>query len=632
MRPAQTTAPSAPTSPTALLDFPNATGDGRLRLAFHQPRQILQTCRLDEVLEVIAAAEAAAQQGHWVVGGLSYEAAPAFDAAMASHPGGTWPLAWFAVFEAAAVSPHWPGAGTEAAPQHSPWQASHTAAGHAQDIQHIRAAIRRGEVYQVNHSLSLTASLESQTRSSHAWFLRLREAQPDAYTLWLNLGHDAQGQALELLSLSPELFFRRQGTRLVTRPMKGTVRRGRWAAEDLELAQWLQGSTKNRAENLMIVDLLRNDLARIATPHSVQVDELFALERHPSLWQMTSSISARTRPHTPLAQVFAALFPCGSITGAPKLKAMELIQRLEARPRGFYCGALGLIEPGGDAVFNVAIRTLSRHGRQLTLGVGAGITWDSDAGDEYQESLLKARFVHAAPPAPRADSSADASHSAYTPQPPVLIETLRLEAGRYWLLEGHLQRLGSSAAYFGLAYPAARVTRQLERLASQHPTGLWRVRLELVQAAEPSVHVHIAPFPLTPAHPRIVLAEQPITTTQRWLYHKTSQRQFFETALQTAQQKQADIFDVLLHNERGELTEFTRGNLVVELDGQRYTPPQDSGLLDGVLRRHLIDTGNLQERVLMPVDLARAERLLFINSLRGEIPVALITAWPASRP
>ena len=617
--------PPAPnTPPVALLDFPNATGDGRLRLAFHQPRQILQTHRLDEVSAVISAAEAAAHQGHWVVGGLSYEAAPAFDAAMTSHSSGPWPLAWFAVFEEAAVSPHWPRDDTEESTQPIQWQASRTAAGHAQDIQHIRAAIRRGEVYQVNHSLRLTASLEPQVRSSRAWFLRLREAQPDAYTLWLDLGCDAQGQVRELMSLSPELFFRRQGTRLVTRPMKGTIRRGRWAAEDLELAQCLQGSIKNRAENLMIVDLLRNDLARIATPHSVQVDELFALERHPSLWQMTSSISARTRPHTPLAQVFAALFPCGSITGAPKLKAMELIQRLEARPRGFYCGALGLIEPGGDAVFNVAIRTLSRHGRQLTLGVGAGITWDSEASDEYQESLLKARFVHAAPPAPRADSSADADHSAFIPQPPALIETLRLEAGRYWLLEGHLQRLGSSAAYFGLAYPAALVMQRLEQLASQHPTGLWRVRLELRQHAELSVQ--IATFPLTPAHPRIVLAEQPIATTQHWLYHKTSQRQFFETALQTAQHKHADIFDALLHNERGELTEFTRGNLVVELAGQRYTPPQDSGLLDGVLRRHLIDTGNLQERVLMPADLVRAERLLFINSLRGEIPVTLIAA------
>jgi len=380
--------------------------------------------------------------------------------------------------------------------------------------------------------------------------------------------------------------------------MKGTARRGRWPEEDRQMADWLKNSEKNRAENLMIVDLLRNDLSRIALPHSIRVAEMFAIERHPTVWQMTSTITAQARPHTRLDELFAALFPCGSVTGAPKAKALELIAQLESAPRGIYCGAIGLIQPGGDAMFNVAIRTVTLDSEtgEATCGVGGGITWDSTAGDEYDEALIKSRFLEAATNDFR------------------LLETLRLETGEYYLLERHLHRLGESAEYFGFACDANACRRQLLTLAQQHCHGIWRVRLTLGAAGD--IETGIAAIPPTPSEtPSFALAETPVKRESIWLYHKTTRRSCYDEALAA----HPDVFDVLLWNEEGQFTEFTRGNLILEIGGVRYTPPQDSGLLDGTLRRELVESGQLQERVLNRSDLENASRILFVNSLRGEI-------------
>jgi para-aminobenzoate synthetase/4-amino-4-deoxychorismate lyase len=385
--------------------------------------------------------------------------------------------------------------------------------------------------------------------------------------------------------------------------MKGTAPRGRWTAEDRQCAETLRSSEKNRAENLMIVDLLRNDLSRIAQAHSVKVDALFAIERHPTLWQMTSTIRASARPGTTLDALFAALFPCGSITGAPKTKAMELIARLETEARGVYCGAIGLIQPGGDAVFNVAIRTVTLQDEHATCGVGGGITWGSTAHDEHAEAMLKARFLMPPADAPQTPSG--------------LFETLRLEQGHYTHLDRHLTRLAESANYFAIPCAIDPCRQQLHSLAQQHTQGTWRVRLDLAQ--DGTTRAHASPLPETPAHPSFVLAQHPVLRNDLSLYHKTTRRTTYEQAMATAQAAHADIFEVLLWNEDGELTEFTRGNLLLEIDGMRYTPPLSCGLLDGVLRRTLLESGQIQERTLTRNDLERAERILFINSLRGEI-------------
>jgi para-aminobenzoate synthetase/4-amino-4-deoxychorismate lyase len=608
-------------SPLLLFDFPLETRQNgkpsRQLLAFRQPRTVLSATRLDEVGAVLRAAEAQALAGSWVAGYVAYDAAPAFDpalrvpAAQASKiSASALPLAWFAVFDqpldaleterivcqpVSGNSPATPT--TPITPVTSgPWQANRDASQFAAEIARIRQHIRAGDVYQVNHTLRLKNTTPD---TALAWFAHLRRAQPDAYLACLDLGMSGQ-----IVSASPELFFRRAGSRITTQPMKGTASRGRWAAEDRQQAAWLQASEKNRAENLMIVDLLRNDLSRIALPHSVQVSQLFALEQHPTLWQMTSTIEATARPGTTLEDLFTALFPCGSITGAPKAKAMELIAALEDEARGVYCGAIGLLKPGGDAVFNVAIRTLQLAGSQASYGAGSGITWESKADEEYAEVLLKARFLEATPT-----------------QTFSLFETLRLENGRYWLLERHLARLSESAAYFNTPCDPTACQSKLAELAAQHAQGSWRVRLDLSATGE--VQTTCTPLPATPALPGFVLAHAALSRKAWWLHHKTTQRQFFEDALNKAQRRHPDVFDVLLYNEAGELTEFTRGNLVLEIAGQRYTPPQDCGLLAGVLRAELLENAQLQERVLTMEDLNKAERVFFINSLRGEVELEL---------
>jgi para-aminobenzoate synthetase/4-amino-4-deoxychorismate lyase len=352
----------------------------------------------------------------------------------------------------------------------------------------------------------------------------------------------------------------------------------------------------------MIVDLLRNDLSRLSMPGGVDVPHLFSIENYPTVLQMTSTITARTRPDVTLEEVFAALFPCGSITGAPKLKAMDIITELETSPRGVYCGAIGHVAPGGAARFNVAIRTvtLDAASGEMECGLGGGITWDSVAADEYAEVQTKSRFLS------RAAGDFE------------LLETLLLEDGRYALLDRHLARLAASARHFCFASPdTARAALDAHALA--HPRG--RLRVRLLYAADGGVRIDSAPAGAADPGPRSVrIAAGPVSRAEPFLYHKTTRRSVYEAHLTHGA---GTAFDVLLWNDAGELTEFTRGNLVLDIDGQRLTPPVSSGLLDGTLRRELVERGELIERVLTRSDLERAQAVWFINSVRGWIPVAI---------
>jgi para-aminobenzoate synthetase/4-amino-4-deoxychorismate lyase len=573
--------------PQFIFDFPLDAGAHRL-LSFGAPREILCATRLEEVRAVLRGAEQRACAGAWVCGFVSHDAATAFDTAYRTRGQADLPLAWFGVFD----SPL-PDTPLPAAPENSagPWQPGIGRQRFETDIASLRQCIFDGAAYQINYTLRLHSTFSGDDL---AWFARLRDAQPAGYCAYLNLGRQ------RILSASPELFFQRNGDVITTRPMKGTARRGRWPEEDRRMAEWLRQSEKNRAENLMIVDLLRNDLSRIALPSSIRVEEMFAIERHPTVWQMTSTISAQARPHTLLDELFAALFPCGSVTGAPKAKALEFIAQLESEPRGIYCGAIGLIQPGGNAMFNVAIRTVTLDSAtgEATCGVGGGITWDSTAGDEYDEALIKARFL-------------EGSTNDFR-----LLETLRLSAGEFFLLEHHLSRFAASAEYFGFVFAADDCRQRLHDLARQHRQGVWRVRLTLGPAGD--IETTISAMPFAPREtPGFALAETHVKRESVWLYHKTTRRSCYEEALAA----HPDVFDVLLWNEDGQLTEFTRGNLVLEIDGIRYTPPQGSGLLDGTLRRELLERGEVKERELHRNDLKNASRILFINSLRGEIEV-----------
>lgn len=585
-----------------IVDFPSSHGLP-LRRIFEQPLALIRADHPDQVRPALRQVAHAAERGLHAVGFVSYEAAPAFDRAAVVQPASGLPLLCFGLFEQpTATGPTAPG--TYAL---SDWRIDTDAATFAARLGQIREAIRRGDSYQINYTLRLHAEFSGDDLF---FYEQLRLAQGTGYCGYADIGR------YRILSASPELFFDWRNGLLTTRPMKGTARRGNTAEEDAALARWLRESEKNRAENLMIVDLLRNDLSRLAVPGGVHVPSLFDIETYPTVMQMTSTITARTRPQIALEDVFAALFPCGSITGAPKLKSMALIAGLEDSPRGAYCGAFGHVEPGGAATFNVAIRTvtLDTASGRMECGVGAGITWDSEPSDEYREVLTKARFL-AAPT-----------------EGFELLETLRLEQGRYTLLHRHLERLQASAAHFGFAPPGAAVDAALAEFALTHTQGCWRVRLGYARAGQIRLEAH----PLsddTDGERDVALALAPVSRTDLFLRHKTTRRALYEAHAAAAS---PGVFDVLLWNERGELTEFTRGNLVVEVQGRRLTPPLECGLLDGCLRRELLDSGVVEEHVLRCEHLIGADAVWFINSVRGwirvKLPASATYAGPAAWP
>jgi para-aminobenzoate synthetase/4-amino-4-deoxychorismate lyase len=551
---------------------------------------VLVAHQIAEVIPLLQRVQAASENGLHAAGYLAYEAAPAFDPATQVKPAqGKQPLALFGLFQ----SPAW-GYAPEKVPEPSceEWKLDTGFERYQQQIETIHQAIRRGDSYQINHTLRAHSRLHGD---GYALYQKLRHGQRAEYCAWLNC------DGFQILSLSPELFFRREGNRVTTRPMKGTARRGAQPEEDLALAQWLQESRKNRAENLMIVDLLRNDLARLSGPGGVSVPALFTIERYPTVLQMTSTVEAQVKPATTLPDLFSALFPCGSITGAPKVKSMEIIAQLEDTPRGVYCGAIGFVEPGGNAVFNVAIRTLTLDlpTGELECGLGGGITWDSNARDEFDEVHIKAGFLT-------------------RNQPEVdLIETLRLEQGVFAYENLHLDRLEHSAKVLGFPFDRKHTKNVLEAAAKALPQECFRIRL----LHSKNGHDFVEAFPLekSPNEPITVrLATTAVNSSNQTLYHKTTARSVYDAAMADLPQ---GIFDVLLWNERGELTEFTRGNLVVELKGVRYTPPVECGLLAGVFRRHLLELGAIEERILTREDLAQASNIWFINSVRDWVPV-----------
>jgi para-aminobenzoate synthetase/4-amino-4-deoxychorismate lyase len=472
------------------------------------------------------------------------------------------------------------------------WHPTLTRGEYARALCAIHEAIGAGEVYQVNYTFRLRAPYEGDLLPL---FWQLYERQPVPYAAYLDTGAHA------IASLSPELFFALDGERITTRPMKGTAPRGLTRADDLQHAERLTRCPKNRAENLMIVDMARNDLGRIARIGSVRVPRLFEAERYATLWQMTSTVVACT--DAPLPEIFRALFPAASITGAPKIRATHVIHALERAPRGVYTGAIGVVLPDRHAQFNVAIRTLhyDKVAAQLTFGVGSGIVWDSEQVAEYEECLAKAQVLLA----PRPEFE--------------LLETLLWRRGRgYFLLEAHLKRLRDSADYFGFAVDADAVRHQLLTVAERFTAPRYRVRLRVNRYGEAQVeHASLAPERRVW---RVALAHEPVDPREVFLYHKTTHRQVYERA----RAARPDCDDVILWNTRGEITESTLANVVVRMDGRYYTPPVECGLLAGVYREHLLQRGLLRERVLTPDDLRRAEAVYLINSVRGRIRAEVV--------
>jgi len=578
--------------------------DGEGWLAFGEPVGIVVAGEVGEVREVLGEVERRVGEGLWAVGFVAYEAAPAFDAALrtrgASADGP--PAAFFALHREPrrrraldAVSGY-----AASAYEVGDWRASTDRRRYRAAVEEVRRRIALGDTYQVNYTYRLGARFTGDPRGL---FADLVGGQGGEVAIYVDAGRHA------VCCASPELFFELADGVVTTRPMKGTAARGRFPEEDHRARERLVGSEKERAENLMIVDMMRNDLGRVAEPGSVEVPELFTAERYPTLWQMTSTVTARTAASP--AEVFAALFPCASITGAPKAATSAIIAELETEPRGVYTGAVGYFAPGRRARFAVAIRTAvaDRHRQRVEYGVGGGIVWDSEPELEAVETEVKARVLRA-PPARDFD----------------LLETVLWTPGEgFYLLDRHLERLAGSAGYFGFTLDPGLVRRRLEE-AVAGADGALRVRL--LVARDGGARVETAPLAAgelgaggadaaaaLPAVP-VILAEEPVDATDVSLFHKTTRRGVYDRALAAARRRCPEAGEVLLWNRAGRLTEAATANLVVELDGERLTPPVEDGLLAGVFRGHLLAAGAVAERPVAVADLHRASGLWLVNSLR----------------
>ncbi|HEU4507925.1 MAG TPA: aminodeoxychorismate synthase component I [Pyrinomonadaceae bacterium] len=532
--------------------------------------------RIEEVLPVLEFAESEARAGSYVAVMLSYEAAPAFDSAFVAHPPSDFPLAW------ASSDLNHVNRDNRENPVEGLWSPLVSRADYDRSVTRIRELIAAGDTYQVNYSFPLTTSFNSDP---YSWYRSLCMAQRAPYSTYLDLGR------YKVLCLSPELFFERRGDHVITKPMKGTIRRGRWLEEDQQLARHLRESTKDRAENVMIVDLLRNDLGKVSVPGSVRVSSLFDVERFETVWQMTSTVESTLRSGTSLVDLMTALFPCGSITGAPKIRTMEIIRELEPFTRGAYTGAIGFIQPGGDCIFNVAIRTVvvDTELNVATFGVGGGVTIDSTAEREYEECLVKSNFLHA------------------KPEEFQLFESILLEDGEYFLLEQHLERLDRSAAYFGFG---PRINADFERIAAENSRGVFKVRVML--SRDGRVETNVAPVEIGGVR-RVSLAARPVDSSDRFLYHKTTRRDFYVGGE-----------DVIYWNERGEITESSIANVVVRIGDQLFTPPVESGLLAGTYRNELLIRSKIAERVITIDDLRSADQIFLINSVRKWMRAELV--------
>jgi para-aminobenzoate synthetase/4-amino-4-deoxychorismate lyase len=589
------------TEPFVLLDDRLAGGRGA-RL-FRDPIRILTCHTAESVRDTLGEIEAQVAAGNHAAGYLAYELNGTFEARLsAGDPTGEGPLLAFGLFDApqllsAAEADAMFASLAPPAPVASVTPRLEVAA-YRRRFERLADYIRGGDVYQVNLSFPLDFTYAGDPLALYA---ALRTRQPVAHGAVVSLGGPM------ILSVSPELHLEIDKGVATTRPMKGTIGRGADPRTDAANRAALAACPKQRAENLMILDLMRNDLSRISRPGSVRVRDAFQVETYPTFHAMTSTVSGTLSPETGLAARLAALFPCGSITGAPKVRAMEIIRELEDSPRGVYTGSIGEIAPGGQMRLNVAIRTaVLGPGGIGRYSVGSGVVADSDAEAEYAECLLKGRLL--------ADLCGDYG----------LVETLtRTADGTLPRLERHLDRLAASARALGFGFDRAAARDRLIRLAPADPdaAGPTRVRLELRR--EGHMAVTCAPLGALAAEPlRVMLHDHPVDRADPFLRHKTTRRGFWDAALATAQAEGAD--EALCRNREGLLTEATRFNLFVQRDGRLLTPPLSAGLLPGVLRAELLETGMAVEWPLTMDDLPGAEALYLGNSARGLLPFLIL--------
>jgi para-aminobenzoate synthetase/4-amino-4-deoxychorismate lyase len=596
---------------SVLLETSRPDHENQHSYLFVNPVRVLQVQTLSEIPGLLRQIEDCLREGLFVAGFMSYECGYHFEPSTATHvpKGSKVPLAWFGVYSQPFVFDHrsgtfepelpqgWrklaaPAIGTGNSPV-SGCRLEMSREEYCAKVEAVRKYIAAGDTYQVNLT---TKILFEYSAPPAALLSALRTQQRVSYAAYIHLGER------HLLSFSPELFFRIKDGRITTRPMKGTAPRGRNLAEDVRLRDWLQTDSKNRSENVMIVDLLRNDLGKIAEIGSIRTDELFAVEKYETLFQMTSTVSATLRSGETLGDTFRAIFPSGSVTGAPKCRTMQIIQELERGPRGLYTGAIGYFSPSNETVFNVSIRTMVLEAGRGEMGVGSGIVFDSLPEQEYEECLLKTQFLTGLQPLFQ------------------LIESLRWD-GTYHFLWQHLERLKSSAEYFAFAFCEDQAIAALEQNEKGLQSGkVYKVRLLL----DPTGEISLDNVPLDPAPPSgtITVASIRTSSQDRFLYHKTTRRDLYQRLHSEAGRYGHE--DVIFVNEKGEITEGAINNIFVKIGGMLFTPPVECGLLAGVFRQHVLESDHrAAERIVFLEDLRTAEAIYLCNSVRGLRQVSL---------
>jgi para-aminobenzoate synthetase / 4-amino-4-deoxychorismate lyase len=589
---------------SVLLETSRFDASNQRSLLFLHPDRILSASEPGQMPDLFRQIEEAIAAGFHVAGFAGYECGYHFQSVRSAEiVSSELPLAWFGVYRDPLIFDHKTGqvkgdASLLSDSYHDSTPDSFT--GHVSltlseerysaSIRRIKDYIAAGDTYQVNFTDSV--AVETSLSAADA-FTTLSRHQPIAYAAFLHAaGH-------HILSFSPELFFRINGDKITTRPMKGTMPRGLDSAEDIEAAARLQRDPKNRAEHVMIVDLLRNDLGRICTMGSIQVEDIFSVEKYRTLFQMTSTVSGTLLPGLAYYDIFKSLFPSGSVTGAPKIRTMEIIHELEQKPRGVYTGSIGTIAPDRSSVFNVAIRTLILKDGHARMGVGGGIVADSRPEDEYRECLLKANFLVSK----RLDFQ--------------LIETMLWdgEDEEFARLALHLDRMQSSASYFDFSFDRAALTAQLRERSSQWPSGdSYRVRLLL----DPTGRTEVTATKFLPGKStgRVCFSSQRTFSGDVFLRHKTTRRERYDQLYRAAR---TDGFDeILFLNERDEVTEGAISNIFILRAGKLLTPPLCSGVLPGVFRRHLLETDTrTEEQILTLQDLESADKVFLCNSVQG---------------
>ncbi len=559
-----------------VIDF-RALGE---RYIFTQPIKELKTRDLSEVTDLLAQVESHQEQGYYVVGYVSYEAAPAFEEKLAVHKSpllGEY-LLYFTVHDRVETSPI--PLTYEEVDLPSKWQEETSATDYEKAIVQIHHHLRQGDTYQVNYTVQLKQELSANPFAIYNRMVVEQEAGYNAY-----VEHDE----MAVISMSPELFFEQNDRELTTRPMKGTTQRGVTDQEDLAQASWLEQDPKNRSENMMIVDLLRNDMNRISEVGSEHVESLCQVEQYSTVWQMTSTIKSQLRPDVDLVEIFRSLFPCGSITGAPKIATMEIIKNLEPQPRGVYCGTIGLLLPNGRRIFNVAIRTIQLYKGQAIYGVGGGITWDSTWESEYREVHQKAAVL-------------------YRKQPRFqLITTGKISQKNLLFEDQHLERLTKASRYFAYLFDPEDLRQKIEEECQACDANQdYRLRISLNKSGGIELIRQIL-TPLSPIFCKAKLCLQETDLNQAFTYFKTTHRPHLSVGKQ----------EIIYHNAAGELLETSIGNLVLKINGKLYTPPISQGILPGIYRQHLLETGQVEEKVLTLADLNQAETIYGCNAVRG---------------